>query len=344
MFQGNRSVKEFDGDVAFAGSGRSDGVCSIRVSQLGRFFGSRDDIPGWARFFDLDAYRAFITGVEEELKRRGLPYTLGDGTVEVAVPGGETGDYGLLNLAQTCHACAPADWPSTIREHFDNAFRSTRDSEELDEKSQTLDGVRPYLKVRLYHTDYLAQMGGTGLVHRVPAEGLIETLVYDLPGSVRTVPPEHVQKWGVPEADLFRIGLDNVRSERPAPVLQTFEVGKSATLRALVGDSFFTASHALFLEEHLGAATEFGAVLAVPHRHAVLFHTITDLRVVTAVNSLIPIAFGMYQEGPGSLSSGIYWWRSGRLSALPTKVTAQSISFSPTDAFVSEVLDRVPEP
>ena len=34
-------------------------------------------------------------------------------------------------------------------------------------------------------------MGSAGLIHRVPAEGLIETLVYDLPGTVRTVPPDH---------------------------------------------------------------------------------------------------------------------------------------------------------
>lgn len=313
------------------------------VTLLGRFFGSRDDVPDWARFFAPEPYRAFLAAVEDELRRRGIPFELGDGTVQVSPPGGETADYGLLNLAQTCHASAPADWPGTIREHFDNAFRSARDSQELDEKAATIDAVRPFLKVRLYHTDYLAQMGGTGLVHRVPADGLIETLVYDLPGSVRTVPPEHLQKWGVAQEELFSIGLQNVRAE-PPPMMQSFDVGKGAAIQALVGDSFFTASHALFLEEHLERPTEFGAVVAVPHRHAVLFHPIADLRVMEAVNSMIPIAFGMYQEGPGSLSAGLYWWRSGRLSALPTKVTAQSITFSPSDAFVAEVLNRVPEP
>jgi hypothetical protein len=313
------------------------------VSLIGRFFGSRDDVPEWARFFGPDEYRAFLEELAQELGRRSLRFDLGDGTVNLAPPGGEPADYGLLNLAQTCHATPRTDWPSTIREHFDNAFRSSRDAQELDARAGALENVRSWIKVRLYHTDYLSQMGDTGLVHRQPADGLIETLVYDLPGSVRTVPPGHVRSWGVPEEELFRLGLANVRAERPGPVLQSFDIGKGAVLRALVGDSFFTASHVLFLEEHLGDRPEFGALVAVPHRHAALFYPIIDLGVLAAVNSMIPIAFGMYQEGPGSLSSGIYWWRAGRLRLLPTKVTAQSITFSPPDEFVAEVLNRVPE-
>ena len=314
------------------------------MTLLGRFFGSRDDVPDWAKFFDPDDYRAFLEAVDDELRRRELPFELGDGTVLVSPPGGEPADYGLLNLAQTCHATGRTEWASTIREHFDNAFRSSRDSEDLDAKAGSLDAIRPHLKVRLYHTDYRDQMGETGLVHREPAEGLIETLVYDLPGSVRTVPPDHLGRWGVSKDELFRIGLANVKAERPAPALQTFEVGKGAGLRALVGDSFFTASHVLFLEDYLQPPSPFGAVVAVPHRHAVLFHAIVDMRVMEAVNSMITIAFGMYQEGPGSLSPGLYWWKPGSLTLLPSKVTATSISFAPPPPFVDEVLNKVPEP
>jgi hypothetical protein len=313
------------------------------VTLLGRFFGSRDDVPDWAKFFSPEDYRAFLGAVDEEMRRRQLPFEFGDGTVRVTPPEQEGADYGLLNLAQTCHAAGRSEWPSTIREHFDNAFRSSRDSEELDARSERLEDIRPSLKVRLYHTDYLDQMGGEGLVHRVPAEGLIETLVYDLPGSVRTVPPDHLRKWGVPTDELFRMGLDNVKGE-PPPLRQTFDVGKGAVIQALVGDSFFTASHALFLEQYLQPLPAFGALVALPHRHAVLFHPIENMRVIGAVNSMIPIAFGMYQEGPGSLSPGLYWWRAGVLTLLPTKVSAQSITFSPPDVFVKEVLDQVPEP
>jgi len=314
------------------------------VSVIGRFFGSRDDVPDWARFFSPGEFRDFLEAVDLDLRRRGVRFELSEGTVRVTPPRGEPADYGLLNLAQTCHAAGRAEWAATVREHFDNAFLSSRDAVELDERAGLLENVRAALKVRLYHRDYLAQMGEDGLIHRTPAQGLVETLVYDLPGSVRTVPPDHARNWRVPEAELFRLGLDNVKAERPAPARQTFGVGKGATIQALVGESFFTASHALFMEEHLSDPARYGALVAVPHRHAVLFHPIHDFRVMAAVNSMIPIAFGMYQEGPGSVSAGLYWWKGGKLTLLPTKVTSQSVTFSPPDDFVRNVLDRVPEP
>ena len=65
--------------------------------------------------------------------------------------------------------------------------------------------------------------------------------MYDLPGSIRTVPPDHVKKWDVAGTDLFEIGLNNVRAEG-RPQVQTFDLEKGAQFFALVGESFFTSS------------------------------------------------------------------------------------------------------
>jgi len=313
------------------------------MSLLGRFFGSRDDVPAWARFFPAEDYRSFLEAVEADLRRRGAPFEMGDGTVRAGPAGGPSADYGLLNLAQVCHATPPGEWGSTIAAHFDNAFSSDAEADALDARARSLDDVRACLKVRLYHPDYRAQVGADHLVHRVPAEGLVETLVYDLPGTVRTVPPEHVGTWGRPLDELFGIGLGNVRSE-PRPDLQRLDLGHGATCSAIVGDSFFVASHALFLGDYLEASARFGALVSIPHRHAVLFHPIADMKVILAINSLIPVTFGMYQEGPGSISDSLYWWRDGRFTRLPSKVTAQSVTFEPPDEFVDEVLNKLPEP
>jgi hypothetical protein len=313
------------------------------MTLLGRFFGSRDDVPEWARFFKPQDYQAFLDALLADMERRGLAYELGEGTLRTAAPGEEPADYGLLNLAQLCNATESAEWPATIARHFDSAFGCARESAEVDARANSLEAVRPYLKVRIYHADYREQVGADRLVHRVPAEGLVETLVYDLPGSVRSVPPDHARRWGLGEAELFRIALENVRAE-PRPAVQAFDVEGGAAFHALVGDSFFTASHALFLEEYLRPAPEHGAVVAVPHRHAVLYHAIRDMRVMLAIQSMIPVAFGMYQEGPGSISAGLYWWQgAGRLTHLPTHVRSTSVEFSPPDAFVREVLNRLPE-
>ncbi len=313
------------------------------MSLLGRFFGSRDDVPAWARFFPAGDYRAFLEAVESDLRRRGAPYEMGDGTVRAGPPGGTPADYGLLNLAQVCHATPRAEWPETIAGHFDNAFSSDAEAEALDARARSFDDVRACLKVRLYHPDYRAQVGADHLVHRVPAEGLIETLVYDLPGTVRTVPPDHVKKWGRPPDELFRAGLGNVKAE-PRPDRQHLDLGQGASCQAIVGNSFFVASHALFLGDYLDGANGFGALVSVPHRHAVLFHPIVDMRVILAINSLIPVTFGMYLEGPGSISDSLYWWKEGRFTRLPSKVSAQSVTFEPPDRFVEEVLNQLPEP
>jgi hypothetical protein len=74
------------------------------VSLVGRFFGSRDDVPGWACFFDAEGYRAFLAVLDAEMKRRGLSYELDEGILRLPVPGSDPSEYGLLNLAQLCLA------------------------------------------------------------------------------------------------------------------------------------------------------------------------------------------------------------------------------------------------
>jgi hypothetical protein len=94
------------------------------------------------------------------------------------------------------------------------------------------------------------------------------------------------------------------------------------------------------LEDYVKEAP-FGALAAAPHRHAVLYHVIRDRSAIKAINAMIPAAFGMFQEGPGSISPNLYWWQSGRLTLLPSRVTAKSIEFAPPPEFVENVLNRL---
>ncbi|MFN3486976.1 MAG: hypothetical protein ACK44W_16040, partial [Planctomycetota bacterium] len=220
-------------------------------------------------------------------------------------------------------------------------FRFVEESRRIDERARRFEDVRPLLKVRIYHADYLLHMGPERLVHRVPAPGLVETLVYDLPFSVSTVPREHVHAWGLPEGELFALGLANVRAEGLLEP-RRFEVDGGGAFYALAGDSFFTATHALFLGDYLEPVPEHGALVAVPHRHAVLYHPIADMTVVPVLQSMIAVSFGMYQEGPGSIHPGLYWWREGRLTELPSRVRARSIDFFPPGEFAA-MLNRLPE-
>jgi hypothetical protein len=56
------------------------------------------------------------------------------------------------------------------------------------------------------------------------------------------------------------------------------------------------------------------------------------------------LAHRRYAEGPGSLTSSLYWWRDGKLLTLPTEVDAEGVQFSPPNEFVEECLDRLARP
>lgn len=300
------------------------------------FFKGNASAPGWASFFQADELAAFLALIEAELQRLKLPYVLGEGTVQVDLGGSEPQSLGLQNVAQLCHREPRALWPDMVAEHFENVLRSQREGAAVAAHAADFDQVRSLLKVRIYG-------GSQGpeamekMVCRPLAEGLVAALVYDLPSSVCSIDRPTTLPWGLSDDELFAVALENVAQE-PAPSVRQVEIGGGAHLTALLGETFFTASQALRLERFLDAPAPHGVLLAVPHRHCVLFHPIRDARVIQAVNGIIPMAFGMYREGPGSISPSLYWWRAGRLLLLPSEMTEARMTFSPPEAFTA-ILD-----
>ncbi len=303
------------------------------MKSLRQFFGSRDDVPAWARFFQPGAFRAFLEALDVELTRRAIPYEMGDGVVRRT--GGEPQEYGVINLAQICNQAPREKWPALVTDHFDRIERSRSEADGLDDLGREFERARPLLKVRLYPSDFPTPPGA---VSRMLAPGLVAALVYDLPTAIALVPADHIKAWGRPTDDLFSVGLDNVRAEGPITP-QATDVG-GATIHAMLGSSFFVASRALLLEG-IVKATPFGAAVAIPHRHAVLYHAIEDRRAVAAIQAMLPAAFGMFQEGPGSVTPNLYWWRPSGFTHLPARVTAKSIEFAPPSEFVDLVLNRL---
>src|SRR5690606_17545092 len=93
--------------------------------------------------------------------------------------------------------------------------------------------------------------------------------------------------------------------------------------------------HAFLLGERLPAEANGNAVFAVPHRHALLYAPMTDMGVVESINRLIVTGVSMFQQGPGSISPGLYWWRSGSISLLPAQLDGGNVQFAPPDEFVA---------
>jgi hypothetical protein len=313
----------------------ADGGC---VTVFKGFFKRDASAPDWADFFEGDDFKVFVELIEVELRRLRIPFELGAGTVRVEFEGQTPQLLGLQNLAQLCHREPREAWPTTIADHFQNVLRSQQEGAEITALAADFARVRPLLKIRVYG----GSPGGEALekmVCRPLAEGLVATLVYDLPSSVCSVDRGATAAWGLDDDALFDLALQNVARE-PAPSVRSVDLGGGAILTAVLGETFFTASQALRLQHFLDAPPPHGALVALPHRHCLLFHPIRDGRVIQAVNGIIPMAFGMFREGPGSISPSLYWWRAGQFTLLPSEMTEAHMTFTPPAAFVA-VLEKL---
>ncbi len=311
------------------------------MSLLRRLFGAGDErVPEWAQFFTAGEYRAFTAAVKDALKRHGVPHRIrwDEGTVTLQRPGEDATHLGLLNIAQGFKQSGSA---ADVDNHFRIMVSTLTSAEDtFNNLGANFAQARELLKVRLFPDDIPAKIRAS-LVHRPVAEGVIATLAYDLPDTVASVQSDHVEMWGRPTEELFRMGLENVRREEtlaPEPVQL-----EKVQLQVLSSDSFFTTTRVLFLEEYLPTAPH-GALVSIPHRHALFFHPIVDLSAIEAINSLKVITAQMYEEGPGSISPHLYWWRGGEFVHIPAEIGENGINVTPPAQFVNEVLNQLPAP
>jgi hypothetical protein len=311
------------------------------MSRFDESAGAGGTLPEWAAFLKPSEFLALLDLVRAECARHGLAAELDarEGKVRVLGDTQAMRFMGLANLAQVCHQCPFHEWPGIVAEHFGRMLNALDGKEELHERlSADFGAARGLLKVRLYPADVAAH----GLyTYRRPMDGVIAALVLDLPETVDSVHADQIAAWGRPLDELFAVGLENVRTGDPVEP-QTYELGQGGSVRVLGGNSFFTATHALMLGDRLRPPPEHGALVAVPHRHAVIYHPIVDGTVLVAVNTMLPMARGMFQEGPGSVSPNLYWWRDGDFTLLPAEVGSSTIAFRPPEEFLA-MLERVVE-
>jgi hypothetical protein len=254
--------------------------------------------------------------------------------------GGESSEYGLSNLAQLCHAVGRKGWQEAIANHFENLFVAADAEAELAEIARDFEGIRSMLKVRIYAGASLGGMDAGEPVSWELASGLTAAFVYDLPTTVRTASADHIESWGKSREELLSVAIENVRAD--AVETQPMGDGASAPI-ACFADHFFAASHAFLLGERVPRDANGSAVFAVPHRHTLVYAPLVDLGVIESINRIIVTAGSMFQQGPGSISPGVYWWRNGSATLLPSEFDGREVHFAPPDEFV-QVLNTLPSP
>ncbi len=302
--------------------------------------------PEWASMFAPDEWAWFVATLVADLDGRGIThrFDMEAGCLHIDVVGPVPNVLGLQNLAQICRARRRDAWAGAMKSHFDIAL-DPRNSKGADELAKDWGLARDAVKIRLYREDHLPSLE---LVTWHVAEGLVAVLTFDLPESVISVRRSDRDTWEVDDEELYETALENVRREGLL-VSNKIEVGDAASVYVLEGGAtFFAASHALFLEDYLmnesmvspaGFQGEFGAVIAIPHRHVVIYHPIDDLGAVAAIQSMLVTAANMFAEGPGSISSDLYWLppddHEGEdlLVRLPCERVDDALRFTPPPEF-----------
>lgn len=313
---------------------------------LERLFSRDEPAPEWASFFKPAEFADFCGMLDAALKEMGRDYEIDaeGGMVRVAEPGqAEPNSLGLLNLAQMCRQAPRLDWPSIVRRHFDQILRHRAEAEDLMKRlERDFETARPLLKVRLYPAD--TPLDPDTVQH--PAEGLLAALVYDLPETVMSVSKDHIRAWGRSAGELFKIALDNVRNE-PGIEDEVLEIPGRVSFHVLSGASFFTATQALLMEKWLPKPlSDLGALVAVPTRHTVIYHPIADETVSAAIHAMVFYANGLFQQGPGSITPTLYWWREaawwheGEFTTIPAAMQGNDVAVDLPEEFRTKVLDR----
>jgi hypothetical protein len=295
---------------------------------LRRLIGGAEPPPDWSPFDDGRTHQAFIDAVEADLRRRGVPFDMGDGVVLIPTEGeDQPGEYGLSNLSQQCAANDPEEWSRIIAAHFTSVFSIK--GRDLDALAADYEQARPILQVRLMPD---ASMGGVdvpGTMIRPIAPGIQAVLVYDFPDSTASVHEEHLASWPVDRDGAFDQALANVDRE-PAPLSDDMEVEPGTLVRVWYGDSFYVATRILRLPP---GTTD--ALVAVPNRHTLLVHPIVDGGAVAAMQPIYRLAVQLFREGPGSISDQPYWWHEGRLEQVPHHTKGRDVTVVPPDGLLA---------
>jgi hypothetical protein len=307
-------------------------------------FSTYSEVPEWARFLTLDEFRAFLRTIEDELRSRGLLFQDRDGALEVIFPDGQLAVCGLANVALRCGAAGRDGYAREVALHFDRILGKPTPPPPF---TASFAEVRSVIRVRIYSDEYLRETDAK-LISRPLAAGLTSVVVYDMPGFIASVSPEHLEAWKMSADDVFRVGIANVGREEVAR--DAFQLGE-AELFSLAASGGFAASQVFHVGSYL-APSKLGAIIAMPSRHLLICYPIKPATVLDALRRLVPFVDDIYNNPPGDderskLTTNLYWWRKGRLVCIPAGMDVLGLTGSvvvPPEEFIKTVLSKAAPP
>lgn len=289
-------------------------------------------VPEWASFFSPKQYGLFLSEVEKYFKNKGATATVDDGVVEVEGDAFGGSRLGLVNVAQMCRANDEAHYGAIIADHFEMMVQAQAFESEFSSRQGDFEYAKQYVGVRIYNDNYVGTVGDENVIARKVADDLTALLIFDFPTTVRNLKPDEAAQWDKSHDELFEIGLENIRNNYQSEISRE-DLGEVG-IWLVNADHFFCTNIVLEMARHPQLQGSSGALVIVPHRHAVISFPIDGLEVIQAVNTLIPVVAGMFAEGPGSISDKLYWYHEGNFTTLPYDISDGKLQFMPPQPFV----------
>lgn len=303
------------------------------MSSLFKKNNEKAEVPKWASFFNENEYHEFLKALEDYFYAKNVTYSIGDGQINAGPNDFGFTVLGLTNVAQVCKLDQLKNYKEKVSDHFEALIRTNQFDKEFKKIIDDFEQVKEYIAVRLYPDDYVPETAKAVSIRKHFAGDIIALLVFDLPDSVMSITSEVADKWNKTPEELFETGIQNIKNKYPLNISKQ-KVGE-LEIWFVQGNHFFTPNIVFDLNNQPKLLGTYGSLIGIPHRHAVIIYPIEDIQVVNVLNALIPTVYGMNQEGPGSISSNIFWYKGGEFENLPYKIEEGQIQFYPPESFVN---------
>ena len=290
------------------------------------------EVPEWASLLTGPEYSTFIEAIEAYFKKLNVAIEMEDGLVICEKNDLGLGQLGLQNVVQLCRQTTKSQYRNVIKGHFDMMVRSGKSKAQFEEMANELSNVAHYIAVRIYPKSYIELLTENGCISRFFAGELYEMLVFDLPDTIENVNPKYLGLWNKSVEELLALGRKNTRKNNEISIEKVTLEDYSVFLAESA--SFFTANIVFDIEQHPQLTGKKGALVGLPYRHAAVFYPIESLEVVNVLTGIINIVAAMFNEGPGSLTTNVFWYFEGAFTEIPYELGEGKLSISPPENFV----------
>jgi hypothetical protein len=299
---------------------------------------TKQEIPNWAGFFENSEYSIFIYEIENYFKRINVQIEISDGIVTADKNIFGFSSLGLTNVAQICKQDEPKNYKEIIENHFNSLIQSNKFELEFDQIADNFEEVKKYIGVRLYNEQYIDYAGKEFIIGKEFGGDIYSMIVFDFPDSISSIKPEQIKKWGKSVDELFEIGIQNIKEKYPLTITKedftTFDIWFANS------DHFFTPNIVFYVENLKELSGSNGLLIGIPHRHSAIIYPIENLEIANAMNGIFPAIYNMNQEGPGSLSNNVFWYKDGIFTKIPYKLEDGKLQIFPPETFL-ELLNKL---